>query len=122
MGHLLDDSRDLEGEHLLHLAGNQHACNPDQMDVLGLIDILGFGQKRVHQIDRYEKCIVIAVEGGKDLDHPVDHLGPDLLVYLVLQQKGLSEGPRAGLQLVFEDRLEIPVPDFLRFLQNQSLL
>lgn len=48
------------------------------MKVLDLLSCCNLFQEAVHELDRAEERVLIHLVRGEHLDHPVDHLGPEV--------------------------------------------
>ena len=81
------DGFDLERVHLVHFGGNQHRDNPDYVQFGdGKSAILSF-EIPVHQVHSSKVGFICEFVGRCNLDHPVQHPGPQPLVNVVGYQE-----------------------------------
>lgn len=88
------------------------------MNIFGVLDFLLAFEVGIHKGHTAEERLLGHLVGGQDLDHPVDHLGPER------RSDGMSGQEATDLKLasadVFENVLRVILGNLVRILSLES--
>jgi hypothetical protein len=81
VSNFLKNSFHFERVDIFILGSDKHSCDTNSVQIIDLFDISAILKISIHQWDSMEKCLIIAFEICKHLDHPVDHTSSHCWIY-----------------------------------------